>query len=162
LLPENVFLSTVAKDYGVHLPVFEQGIIGSNFVRGMQSREPQASVTKKFLNSATSIRRTKTAEYDDNVYYLPYLKNYFCGLEDAYTNISRYLDSECEGCIIVVNNTHRGLVIPVSESVQEIWRSLGFSATVLDSRESFHFGTKNPRAKGVRARHTEYVVRIWR
>lgn len=162
LLPENTFLRTIGDACGFTIPFAREGIIGSNFVKGEQTRQPHSSVANVFLRNAMTIKRSKNAEYDDNVYYLPYFNKYFSALEEAYTNISRYLDATFEGYVIVVNNTHRGLVIPVSETIQDIWRSLGFQAEVFDSRETFHFGTKNPRAKGIRARHTEYVVKIWR
>lgn len=162
LLPENTFLGALGKTCGLDIPFVREGIIGSNFVKGEQTQHPSSAIANAFLRNAMAIKRSKDAEYDDNVYYLPYFNKYFSALERAYANVSRYLHAHFEGYVIVVNNTHRGLIIPVSETVQDIWRSLGFQAEVFDSREAFHFGTKNPRAKGIRARHTEYVVKIWR
>jgi hypothetical protein len=83
-------------------------------------------------------------------------------LEDAFANISASLQSRFEGYLIVVNNTHRNTLVPVSETSLEIWQTLGFDATIVESSESFHIGTKNPLARGLRARHTRYVVKIWR
>jgi len=162
LLPENTFLKLLGQEVGFDLPVSRQRIIGSNFVKGAEARSPASSVATQFIEAALSLRRNTRATYDDDVYYIPYFKNYFSSLEEAYQNIARYLHTSFEGYIVIVNNTHRGLIVPLSEAVQEIWRSLGFQAEVARSIESFHLGTKNPLAKGVRARHTEYVVRIWR
>jgi hypothetical protein len=162
LLPENILLPMLAESHGFAIPFDREGIIGSNFVKGIGPRSPASKVARKFISDALTLQRNKRAEYDDEVYYIPYFKNYFCGLEDAYENVSSYLARSFEGYIVVVNNTHRGIVIPVSNTIEDIWQSLGFQTQIVDAKESFHVGSKNPRAKGFRARHTTYVVRIWR
>lgn len=163
LLPENEFLFSVARSRGYPIPFSRHDIIGSNFVKGRQQEfVVHSDVAAKFIADAQAIRRTVRAKYDDDTYYIPYFSKYFSALEAAYKNVARALDVQCEGYITVVNNTHRGIVIPVSEVVQDIWRGIGFQAEVFESKEFSHVGAKNPRAKGVRARHTEYVVRIWR
>jgi hypothetical protein len=97
------------------------------------------------------------------VYYIPYFENYFIDLEEAYKNVSlACADSDFEGYIVVVNNTHRNLIIPVSDVVLEVWTSLGFKTEIFEANELFHIGTKNPRARGLRAKHMEYVIKIWR
>ena len=108
------------------------------------------------------LKRMKQATYDDEVYYFPYLREYFAALESAYANVSKAAASDFLGYIVVVNNTHRGVVVPVAEAIVDIWRELGFSSRIERAEESFHLGTKNPRAKGIRARHTEYVVEVRR
>jgi hypothetical protein len=162
MLPENTLLTTLGIGKSYNLSSHEQGIIGSNFVKGETIRNPSSSIANAFLNNAGSLRRSSRSTYDDEVYYFPYFKRYFAAIEDAYLNVSKFLHSSFLGYVVVVNNTHRGLVVPVSETIQEIWQSLGFNAEVHEAKEMFHYGTKNPRSKGVRARHTEYVVKIWR
>ncbi len=97
-----------------------------------------------------------------DIYYLPFFINYFTDVEDAFANISTSLQSRFEGYLIVVNNTHRNILVPVSEMSLEIWHGLGFNACIVESNESFHIGTKNPQARGLRAQHTRYVIKIWR
>jgi hypothetical protein len=108
------------------------------------------------------LKKDKNAAYDDRVYYIPYLSRYFSDLESAYANVSRSLSRSCEAFIVVVNNTFRGEVVPLAEIVMDIWSSLGFSAAIAKVQEGFHVGTMNPRARGIRARHTEYTIRVTR
>jgi hypothetical protein len=137
-------------------------IIGSNFVSERPPRIPTTKSARHFLKAINELKRNETAIRHDKQYYIPYFENYFADLECAYKNIAPALKQKFEGYIIVVNNTHRNLVVPVSDTIIEIWRSLGFNAIILTATESFHVGTKNPRARGLRARHTEYVIKIWR
>jgi hypothetical protein len=162
LLPENTLLNLIGSSNGFDVPFVREGIIGSNFVKGAKLRCPTSPVANSFMAEALTVHRNKRAEYDDEVYYIPYFRNYFCSLETAYQHVARYLHASFEGYVVIVNNTHRGIVIPVSEVVQDIWQSLGFRTEVFHTMESSHLGAKNPRAKGMRALHTEYVVRIWR
>lgn len=142
---------------------FSEHIIGSNFVSNRPKTLPKSKMALRFLNDIKRLERNKTATYDDEVYYIPYFENYFIDLEKAYKNVSSACaSSDFEGYIVVVNNTHRNLVIPVSEVVLEIWIRLGFKATVFASNELFHIGTKNPRARGLRAKHMEYIIKVWR
>lgn len=142
-----------------HLP---GTIIGMSLVSKLESSNPKSSTACDFIEVVSALKRTKQAQYDDAVYYLPYLRSYFAGLEEAYENVSTSLAHRFDGYITVVNNTHRGLVIPVAETIIDIWHALGFEANIHSEFESFHVGTKNPRARGIRARHVEYIVRVWR
>jgi hypothetical protein len=131
--PERAFLDWLDEERGTRPRQASDHIIGSNLVAGRPDR----------------VVITKAA-------------NYFADLEDAFANISASLQRRFEGYLIVVNNTHRNILVPVSETSLEIWRTLGFDATIVESSASFHIGTKNPLARGLRARHTRYVVKIWR
>lgn len=160
---ENELLHLMRRSGTISIGELESQIIGSNFVRERKELRPRSQVANEFIDRVCSTaRRSKVAAYDDAVYYIPYLINYFRDIEDAYCNVSKALAPSCLGYIIVVNNTHRNEVIPVSDVVMEIWRSLGFDSTIYQKEERFHVGSKNPRAKGLRARHTEYIVRISR
>ncbi len=119
---------------------------------------------RKFLNGIENYKGTKKAEYDNKVYYLPYFSNYFSSLERAYRNISSALSKKFEGYIIVVNNTARNQVVPVAKSIVDIWKELGFQSCIIDemTREKFHVGGINPRARGSKAKHIEYTVKVWR
>jgi len=119
-----------------------------------------APSARRFLSAIEGYSKSRRASYDNKVYYLPYFANYFADLEQAYGNVSRSLASGFAGYIIVVDNTARDKVIPVSTSVAEMWRSFGFSAEVVDSEERFHIGTKNPRARGFKAKHTKYFIEV--
>ena len=83
-------------------------------------------------------------------------------MENAYCKLIPALSSQFEGYIIVTNNTARKYIIPVEKSVIEIWEHLGFKAEVFGSIEKSHMGAKNPDAKGFKARHMEYIIRVWR
>jgi hypothetical protein len=160
--PEHAFLDILKVSGSVTSRVAAEHIIGSNFVSERPLAIPTTGAAKGFLKSITELKRNETAIRHDRQYYIPYFENYFADLETAYGNIAPSLKLKAQGYIVVVNNTHRNLLIPVSEVIVEIWKSLGFNASISTSTEAFHVGTKNPRARGLRARHTEHVVRIWR
>jgi hypothetical protein len=160
--PERAFLDWLDEERGTSPRQASDHIIGSNFVAGRPERHVRTKAARGFLEEVGNLKRAKQAEYDDNTYYLPFFANYFADLEDVFANISASVQSRFEGYLIVVNNTHRNILVPVSETSLEIWRTLGFDATIVESSESFHIGTKNPLARGLRARHTRYVVKIWR
>jgi phosphoserine phosphatase len=146
--PENKLLSLLRNKQFLAQIATDTQVIGSNFVSNRPKREPQTESAIRFLNAIRSLKRTKNAAYDDRVYYEPYFENYFVDLEQSYANVSRALTATFEGYIVVVNNTHRNLVVPVSNVIQDIWRSLGFKTDIHEEKELFHIGTKN-RARGV-------------
>jgi hypothetical protein len=145
-------------------------LIGSVIVSDIKSNGNQnienikSKAACSFLYKIMDYKATKKAIYDNKVYYLPYFINYFKSLEDAYHKISNSLHNDFEGYIIVVNNTARGIAVPVAEFVVDIWSSLGYDVQIdyKLSKERSHFGAINPRAKGLRAKHMEYVMQIKR
>jgi hypothetical protein len=160
--PEHAFLDILKMPGSITSRRAAEHIIGSNFVSARPLTTPKTRAAKRFLKSITELKRNETAIRHDRQYYIPYFENYFADLETAYGNVAPSLKQKAEGYVVVVNNTHRNLLIPVSDVIVEIWKTLGFSASISTSTEAFHVGTKNPRARGLRARHTEHVVRIWR
>ncbi|HDY76155.1 MAG TPA: hypothetical protein ENH49_06490 [Candidatus Marinimicrobia bacterium] len=157
---ENTFLQWLEETNQCEKMTDIKSIIGSNFVKGKVRRQPRSKAALSFFAKVGELRKSSRAKYDDEKYYLPYLSHYFVDLEDAYVNVSCALDTPSKSYIVVVNNTHRGLVVPVSDVIMEIWQDLGFQAEIHTQNELFHLGTKNPRAKGVRARHIQYIIRI--
>ena len=156
--PEHTFLVAQGFEDNGALP----GAIGSTRVADHERKSPKSSSAREFIEKIRELSVSPRAQYQDRTYYVPYYSNYFAGLEDAYSNISRALADDFEGFVVVVNNSHRSLVVPVCQAVCEIWTALGFNVKAESRGEFFHIGTKNPRARGFRARHTEYVVRVWR
>jgi hypothetical protein len=167
--PENALL-TWFSDQGIINNFRPNRLIGSVCVSVDQNstyeKTPavRSKAAKKFLSEIENFSGPLRANYDNKIYYLPYFSNYFHGLENAYANIAKSLKYYSKGYIIVVNNTARNQVIPVSESVIDIWRSLGFKAEIVKelTRELFHVGSINPRARGFKSVHTEHTVRVWR
>jgi hypothetical protein len=160
--PEHIYLGLVGIHGSAVSRYTSDHIIGSNFVSDRLKRYPKTKTARRFLSEVTNLKKDKTGTYDDEKYYIPYFEHYFADLEEAYENVSASLKNTFEGYIVVVNNTHRNLIIPVSDTILEIWKALGFKATIYESTELFHIGTKNPRARGLRAKHMEYVIKIWR
>lgn len=168
--PENVFLTWLWENKKISKNMISERLIGSVCVSektGLYKRKPEdvkSLSARKFLKAIENFKGTKKAMYDNKVYYIPYFSNYFVDLERAYENVAGALKSNFEGYIIAVNNTARNQIIPVAESIVEIWRGLGFKSKFVKglTREVFHTGGVNPRARGFKAKHTEYIIRIWR
>lgn len=159
-LPEIDYLSWI-RDADPHS---NPRLIGSVVVSKRSGVVPRATTATRFLDEADRHAgvRGNSAEYDQRIYYRPYFEEYFAGLEQAWLNVETALADRAQGFIVVVNNTHRGAVVPVAEFACEVWRGLGFEAQVSDTSEHTHVGTKNPRARGVRAIHSRHVVQIER
>lgn len=161
-IPENELLRWLYSKKHISVKTIDNPIIGSNFVSGRVMPRVKSKSALNFLRKIEDFKETKRAQYDNKVYYIPYFSLYFAGLEDAYLNVAKALQKDFEGYVIVVNNTARNIVIPVEKCIIEIWRGLGFKAEIANAEETFHVGTKNPRARGLKAKHTEYTIRIWR
>lgn len=168
--PENEFLRFLeAKEYfsGISL---RSRLIGSpcisteNGSKKATLSDVNSAKAKKFLNSILEYKGSLQAKYDNEVYYFPFFAKYFSDLEAAYGHISKSLATSFQGYIIVVNNTHRKMIVPVCEVVMEVWNNLGFRTGVVEkyTRELPHVGGLNPNVKGLIARHTEYTIRICR
>lgn len=160
--PENELLNELNQKDLLHIPKNLDDPIGSNVVSGKSAGEIWSPHANDFIEKIFSYRKTKKAQDDNRVYYGPYFRNYFYNLQVAYSNIAKYLASSFTGIIIVRNNTARSYIVPVAESIIDIWKNLGFEAKIVDQREMFHVGSKNPQSKGFKAKHMEYIIKIWR
>lgn len=160
--PENAFLAAIERSGRLLRKMPRAAPLGDVRVSGRSLDQPTSPSALRFLGQMPRAAKTPRAQYDDEVYYLPFFRNYFHQLERAYHHISASLARHVVGFIAVVDNTHRGNVVPVANAVVDIWSALGFSAEVIWTEEKFHIGTKNPRARGVRARHNNRMIRVWR
>jgi hypothetical protein len=160
--PENEILSLIGQPMAFPLKIDSDPLLGTISVSQTPRTNPSSNLANEFLEKMKTIRRSKNAYNQDERYYFPYLRNYFFGLETAYQNVAKVASEQFVGFIVVVNNTHRNIVVPVDKIVMEIWSSLGFKASIHREKETFHIGTKNPRARGLRARHSHYVIKVER
>jgi len=135
--------------------------IGSTKKKGTTQKPYPLQVAGEFLDYVltSSVKSKKKAAANTNYHY-PIYANYFNGLYDAYANISRAAAPGFNGYIIVRNNHFRNREIPVAQAVIEIWQSFGFKSNIIDEIEVFHTGTKNPRAKGKKAKQSEFIIEI--
>ncbi|MCX6346267.1 MAG: hypothetical protein NT018_14540 [Armatimonadetes bacterium] len=156
---ELAFLDWAASRNNV---VSDERIIGTNFISGREAISPKTSKAQEFLSAIASDSHGKQADYHDRIYYIPYYEQYFADIERAYFNVSRGIADDFEGYIVVANNAHRNLIVPVAEVIIEIWNDLGFNASISEAEETYHVGTMNPRARGHKARQTEYVIKVVR
>jgi hypothetical protein len=160
--PENYILDWLYENSIIKFKSPDSITIGSNVVSGRITGQVTSSIAKDFLDKIQSYKGTKKAMSDNRSYYYPYFKNYFSDIEKAYSNVSLLLDDKFEGYIVVTNNTARNFVIPVAESIIDIWRRLGFQAEIYKNIEKSHMGAKNPDAKGFKAKHMEYIIKVHR
>jgi len=135
--------------------------IGSTKVKGTIHKPYPLKVAKAFLDYVpTSVSKSKKKAAANATYYYPSYANYFSGLYDAYANVSRAAAPGFRGYIIVRNNHFRNIEIPVAQTVIEIWQNFGFNAKIINQIEVFHTGTKNPRARGTKAKQLEFTIEI--
>src|SRR6185369_5642591 len=124
--PENAFVELIKQAGLLSLDVQGKRLIGSPRVSekdGYRKRtieDVQSTIAKKFITDLRSVKCSKSAKYDNDIYYIPYFCNYFYDMEIAYQNISKTFSDDFEGYIVVVNNTARKKVIPVAEAIIEI------------------------------------------
>ncbi|WP_321307789.1 hypothetical protein [Marinifilum fragile] len=154
--PENYFLNEILDLKSTN------NIIGSNIVSGKSAGEITSSIANNFLNKLSAYKGSKKAEGDIRRYYLPYFKLYFSDLELVMKNIIEHLNQKCVCYFVVVNNATRNLIVPVAEVIEEFFESRDFSTEFILNSDVFHVGTKNPHAKGIKAKHTKYIVKAWR
>ena len=135
--------------------------IGSTKVKGTTYKPYPLKVAKAFLDYvSTSVSKSRKGSAANATYYYPSFANYFGGLYDAYANVSQAAAPGFRGYIVVRNNHFRNREIPVAQAVIEIWQDLGFNAKIINEIEVFHTGTKNPRAKGTKAKQSEFLIEI--
>lgn len=154
--PENYFLENI------NINTNPQLIIGSNVVKNKNKGEISSEVAKTFLKELASYNGNKKAKSDIKSYYIPYFHNYFADLESTCFNIYSHLESEATCYFSVVNNATRNLVVPVAQVIEELFVKKGFKSEYLLSEEVFHVGTKNPNARGLKAKHNKYIVKLCR
>lgn len=170
---ENYFIDYLRNIGLCSLPKLNHPI-GTNIVKGKMSGTIVSKSANDFLQYLTDYNAEKPSkgkyskdkiseEHKDNIsFYVPYFKNYFYGIQESYSNIAEHADSVFEGIIIVRNNGVRARSVPVKEAIVETWEHLGFFTRIDQQEEKFHVGTKNPNAKGFKAKQMEYAIRIWR
>ena len=160
--PENYLLDQFEKRKLISFSLPQNNVIGTNKVKGREADIINNPVVNNFLDKLCKYKGTKKAEIDNARYYVPYFRNYFYDMELAYENIAKSLANKFEGYIIVTNNTVRNFIVPVAESIIYKWNSMGYNAEEFKSTEKFHVGTKNPHTKGLKAKHSEYIIKVWK
>jgi len=161
---ENELIRWLVEDKAIKFNSIDGLAIGTNIVSGREKVEVRSEVVRNFLEKILHYKDPKRekASYDNKVYYIPYFSRYFFDLEQAYVNIIPSLRKNFEGYINVVNNTTRDQIVPLAQFIIEFWKRNGFNTEIFSQKESFHVGTKNPRARGFKAKHMEYIIKISR
>ena len=156
--PEALFCARLNNPDLVSVPSSQY--VGSNVVKGTARRQSSIRVVGQFLNYVQSSSPKTKQKAANATYYHPYFANYFDGLCEAYGNVANAIAGDFKGYVIVQNNHFRDREVPVAQAVIEIWQALGFDAKIADQREVFHTGTKNPRARGAKAKQFLYTLEI--
>ena len=162
--PENIFLRELIPEK-YRQPFIKGELIGSIKVKNRKTNnivDLLSSSAKEFLQSMLMQKGTLKQINDIRNYYYPYFLNYFIDLQKTYINISTWLDSNAVGYIIVVNNTSRKKIIPLSDFTQEVFNSLGFNTEIHSSKSTSHVGNLNPKITGISAIHQKFTIRISR
>lgn len=160
--PEHHFLNWLATRRRVGFIPKQDALIGQTRIKGTGDRLnfPFLPSVERFFADVDRLPLTERQRYDEDIYYRRYHQIYFAGMFDALTNVWRAAPEGAKGFFFVVNNTHRGVRVPVAEAVAECAQSVGARGSVRSLGEQFHVGTKNPRARGVRAKHERFVIEV--
>lgn len=110
--PENACLVELTNRQLIDGYPFSHPLIGTVYVSSIKASNEgneyiiSSKSAKKFLSGIENFKgKTKNVQYDIKVYYLPYFVSYFAEIEKAFVNVSKALNKDFEGYIIVVNNT---------------------------------------------------------
>lgn len=168
--PENACLSFLKTKGQIRNLTVENQMIGSVLVSQYAKKidynnEISSKSARHFIDYIADFEGKKQrSKYDNAVYYVPYFSNYFYSIQQAYRNFTGLLTDSFEGYVVVTNNTARNIVIPVAQSIVEMFHELNVEAKIIEeyTRELSHVGTINPRVKGFKARHMEYTIKVWR
>jgi hypothetical protein len=160
--PEHQFLAWLSQHRALDIGITQSPLIGQTRVKG--SRDVGAGIqlacVTRFFTEVDRLALTDRQKYDEQVYYRRYHQLYFHGIYNALMNVWRSAPNGAKGFIFVVDNTHRGVRVPVAEFIAESVGAVGAKAVVRSLGEQFHVGTKNPRARGVRAKHERFVIEV--
>lgn len=160
--PENIILELLDQEGLIQFLDEHNDPIGTNIVSGKKFEDTGYDSIKEFFKHLEDYNKTKKAIKDNKGYYIPYFMLYFDQLAKAYLNIEKHFADDFVGYIIVVNNMARKKAVPVSEFLFELWSKLGYKVTFLNIDEVSHIGAKNPKTKGLSARHKETIIKISR
>lgn len=161
--PELAWLSRLLTPRRARMLHPARRSIGTVYVRGKSPALPKSRIASRFLKLlGVASGRSRKMRTDFNSYYRPYYVQYFSDLAAVCTAIARRSGPSFHAFFIVTNNTSRGLVIPVAEFLVERWKLAGFRARIAKgmTTEKSHVGAKNPRARGYRSKHLEFVVEV--
>jgi len=169
--PENYCLSFFEAEGIIKDLTVEEQLIGSVLVSKYVNKKIDYDNEISSISARTFIKyisefkgKKRKSKYDNTIYYVPYFSNYFYQIQQAYRNFANFLTDSFEGYIVITNNTARNTVIPVAQSIVELFHQLNIEAEIIDkyTRELSHVGTINPRVKGFKAKHMEYTIKVWR
>lgn len=156
--PETAFCD--ALDIPEIKPFPPTEYIGSTVIKGTFPKRFSSKIVNEFLDYVQSLDTNESRRNDNKKYYYPYYANYFHSLYEAYKNIFVAIDSDVLGYIIVQNNHFRKKEVPVAQAVLEILKNFGFDAETIYTKEVFHTGTLNPRARGIKAKQLQFIIKV--
>jgi hypothetical protein len=139
-------------------------LMGSNNVSGKISEPLLSKHAKDFLEKflIKSKILNRKSRRDIEVYYHPYFSIYFSQLQKALINIIKLLTNDAVGYIVVNDNIARDIIVPVGETICDIYKLVGFQTQTLSTSQIPHYGNIGTSAKRINSFHTRHIIKVWK
>lgn len=141
-------------------------MIGSNNVSGKKFGKIKSERANRFLTELEA--KTKSdklkpkSKSDIRTYYLPYFKQYFYNIQEAYIKLDSMLTKSAIGYIVVNDNITRDISVPVGASICDIFNELGYKSMDIDTSEISHYGNIGKNAKRINSKHIRHIIKVWK
>lgn len=142
-------------------------MIGSNNVSkkkyGTIDSECANKFLKELLEKAEKLKKERKKACSDIItYYHPYFSQYFYNIQEAYKKIDTFLSNDAVGYLVVNDNITRDIVVPVGESIREMFVSMGYGAIDIDTSRISHYGNIGKSATRMNSKHTRHIIKVWK
>jgi len=141
-------------------------MIGSNNV----SKKPYGEILSEKANNFLAELEAKSnsdklkpkSKTDIKTYYLPYFKQYFYNIQEAYKKLDSLMTENAVGYIVVNDNITRDIIVPVRNSICDIFNNLGYESRDIDTSQISHYGNIGKSAKRINSKHTRHIIKVWK
>lgn len=142
-------------------------MIGSNNVSGKNSdgKIESENAGKFFAELEAKSKSDKLkpkSRSDIRTYYLPYFKQYFYNIQEAYKKLNSLLTEDAVGYIVINDNITRDIIVPVGASICDIFNNLGYKSKDIDTSQISHYGNIGKSAKRINSTHTRHIIKVWK
>lgn len=142
-------------------------MIGSNNVSGKLFGTIHSEKASKFLSEllikADKLKaKNKKSCSDIKTYYYPYFAQYFYNIQQAYIKLDAMLSDNAIGYVVVNDNITRDIIVPVGDSICDVFNYLGYETQDIDTSQISHYGNIGRAATRMNSKHTRHIIKVWK